>query len=219
MRRQLGHSAPVLGTFALLISLAVLSSSAASLQSTIVSPSRTLLAMGHYDALPRPLARISPRYGTPSVAILASTIVSSAFYGIMRIVSEHVLWDTVAALGIMICFYYSITALAAVWYFRTQWFKSRSNFFNQLLFPLLGGISLAALFCRTISDSLDPAFGSGSHIGGVGLVFIIGMGIIIVGLALMAGMAVARPAFFRGERLSVSVSDGVEDQGLDALPV
>jgi len=35
----------------------------------------------------------------------------------------------------------------------------------------------------------------------------------------MAGMAVARPAFFRGERLSVSVSDGVEDQGLDALPV
>ena len=215
----LGLAAPVLGTFALLISLAVLSSSAASLQSTIVSPSRTLLAMGHYDALPRPLARISPRYGTPSVAILTSTIVSSGFYGIMRVVSEHVLWDTVAALGIMICFYYSITALAAVWYFRTQWFKSRSNFFNQLVFPLLGGISLAALFCRTIRDSLDPGFGSGSHIGGVGLVFIIGMGIIVVGLTLMVGMAIVRPAFFRGERLSVSVSDGVEDHGLDALPV
>lgn len=212
-------AAPVLGVFALSMSLAVLSSSAASLQSTIVNPSRTLLAMGHYDALPRPLAAISPRYGTPHIAIFTSTIVSSVFYAAMRIVSEHILWDTVAALGIMICFYYSITAFACVWYFRTQWFKSRSNFLNQLVFPLIGGIGLAALFFRTIRDSLNPAYGSGSQIGGIGLVFIIGMGIIVVGIALMVAMAIVRPAFFRGERLSVSVSDGLEDRGIDALPV
>jgi amino acid transporter len=43
---------PALGPFAVLMSIAVLSSSAASLQSTFVSPARTLLAMGHYGALP-----------------------------------------------------------------------------------------------------------------------------------------------------------------------
>src|SRR3546814_4232025 len=72
----LALAAPVLGSFALLISVAVLSSSAASLQSTMVSPSRTLLAMGHYGALPDFLTRLSPRFRTPSAAILTSTLVS-----------------------------------------------------------------------------------------------------------------------------------------------
>ena len=208
---------PVLGVAAVLVSIAVLSSSAASLQSTIVSPSRTLLAMGHYGALPRQLAQISPRYGTPGVAIFTSTIVSSTFYAVMRIVSEHVLWDTITALGIMICFYYSITAFAAVWYFRRQWFVTRSNTFFQLIFPLIGGIILGALFCVTIVDSLDPNFGSGSHIGGVGLVFILGIGIILIGIAIMIAMAVLKPPFFRGVRLPVGVSDGREDHSLDLL--
>lgn len=215
----LGLAGPVLGGFALLMSLAVLSSSAASLQATIINPSRTLLAMGHYDALPAALAKISPRYGTPSVAIFTSTFVSSAFYAVMRAVSQHMLWDTVSALGIMICFYYSFTALAAVWYFRKQWFKSRSNFMNQFVFPLLGGISLAALFFRTLSDSLDPGFGSGSQVGGIGLVFIIGMGIIALGVILMLITAVFKPAFFRGERLSVSAFNGTENQCFDEHPI
>lgn len=212
-------AAPVLGPLAILISIAVLSSSAASLQSTIVSPSRTLLAMGHYGALPRALIRLSPRFRTPSVAILASTIVSSTFYAAMRFLSENVLWDTITALGIMICFYYSITAFASVWYFRRQWFVSPANLFNQLIFPLVGGIILGALFCTTIVDSMDPAFGSGSHIEGLGLVFILGLGIILLGVAIMIAMAVLRPAFFRGETLSRGVSDGREDQELDELPV
>ncbi len=215
----LALAAPVLGSFAILISIAVLSSSAASLQSTMVSPSRTLLAMGHYGALPRGLTWLSPRFQTPGAAILASTGISWVFYAVMRYVSENVLWDTVTALGIMICFYYSITAFASVWYFRRQWFAKPANIFNQLLAPLVGGLALAALFIRTMHDSMDPDFGSGSHIGGLGLVFILGMGIIGIGLAVMAVMAIRHPAFFRGETLSKGVSDGHEDTGLDELPV
>jgi amino acid transporter len=45
-----------MGPFAILMSLAVLASSAASLQSTM-SPSRSLLAMAHYGALPEPFSR------------------------------------------------------------------------------------------------------------------------------------------------------------------
>lgn len=44
------------------MSIAILSLSAASLQSTMLSPSRTMLAMGHYGALPKSFGRISPRY-------------------------------------------------------------------------------------------------------------------------------------------------------------
>src|SRR3546814_18820800 len=57
---------------------------------------------------------------------------------------------------------------------------------------------------------MDPAFGSGSQVDGIGLVFILGMGIIVLGIAIMIAMALTRPAFFRGETLSRGVSDGTE---------
>ncbi len=210
---------PVLGPLAILVSIAVLSSSAASLQSTFVSPARTLLAMGHYGALPTKFSKVSPRFLTPGYATIVSAVVASAFYAIMRFISEDVLWDTITALGMMICFYYGITAFAAVWYFRKQFFASARNFFFQLLFPLLGGVILVVLFFTTITDSMDPDYGSGSNIGGVGLVFILGMVVIISGIVIMIIQAIRRPAFFRGETLSMGLSDGKEDEALDELPV
>ncbi len=54
---------PILGHWpALLLFLAVLASSAASLQTTFLPPARTLLAMGEYKALPAKCAHIHPRF-------------------------------------------------------------------------------------------------------------------------------------------------------------
>ncbi|GAA2009576.1 APC family permease [Microbacterium ulmi] len=196
-------SGPILGPLAFLVSLAVLTSSASSLQSTFVSPARTLLAMGHYGALPRKFAEVSPRFFTPGYATIVSSVVASAFYAVMRFISEDVLWDTITALGMMICFYYGITAFACVWYFRKQWLDSTRNFFFTLLFPLVGGIILAALFFITLRDSMDPDYGSGSNIAGVGLVFILGIAVIGLGIVLMIWQFMRRPAFFRGETLTL----------------
>jgi amino acid transporter len=195
-------SGPILGPLAFLVSLAVLTSSASSLQSTFVGPARTLLAMGHYGALPPSYARVSPRFFTPGYATIVSAIVASAFYAVMRVVSENTLWDTILTLGMMICFYYGITAFACVWYFRRQWFDSARNVFFTFLFPLIGGIILAALFVTTLIDSMDPAYGSGAEIGGVGIVFVLGVLIILVGVVVMIWQAIRRPAFFRGETLA-----------------
>jgi amino acid transporter len=94
---------PVMGPFAILMSLAVLSSSAASLQSTMISPARTMLAMGHYGALPAKYARIASRFRSPGYATVASAVIASVFYAVMRVVSENVLWDTITTLGMMVC--------------------------------------------------------------------------------------------------------------------
>ena len=64
----------VFGPLSIAMALAVLCSSAACLQSTMVSPSRTMLAMSHYGAMPHQFARISQRYRTPYFGIFASTI-------------------------------------------------------------------------------------------------------------------------------------------------
>ena len=197
-------SGPILGPLAFLVSLAVLTSSASSLQSTFVSPARTLLSMGHYGALPPAFAKVSPRFFTPGYATIVSAIVASAFYAVMRIVSENTLWDTILTLGMMICFYYGITAFACVWYFRKQWFDSLRNVFFTFLFPLVGGIILAILFVTTLIDSASPDYSeSGANIGGVGIVFILGMLIIVGGIVIMIWQSIKRPDFFRGRTLGI----------------
>ncbi len=198
---------PILGPLAVLVSLAVLTSSASSLQSTFVSPARTLLAMGHYGALPEQFAKVSPRFFTPGYATIVSAVVASVFYAVMRFVSENVLWDTITALGMMICFYYGITAFACVWFFRKHWWRSVREFFFTLLFPLVGGVILSVLFFTTLIDSMDPEYGSGSHVFGLGLVFVLGMVVLLTGVAIMIWQAIRRPAFFRGEMLSRATAE------------
>ena len=193
---------PVMGPFAILMSLAILSSSAASLQSTFVSPARTLLSMGHYRALPKSFGKISPTHKSPGYATVAAAIAAAGFYIITRTLSENALWDTITALGMMICFYYGITALACVWYFRAEAFHGVKNFLFKFLAPLVGGVILLVMFFKTAYDSMDPSYGSGSNIGGLGLVFILGAGVIALGAVLMYFMYRRNPEFFRGEVLS-----------------
>lgn len=188
---------PVFGPFAILVSVAVLCSSAGCLQSTVLSPSRTMLAMSFYKALPEALGRTHPVHRVPVNAVLVSTIGSSLFYAVLRVASQNVLWDTISAIGLLICFYYGLTAFAVVGHFRDSWFDSVRSFLTRLLCPLLGGIALVLLFIKTLGDSLDPGFGSGSHIGPVGLVFVIGVLLIVSGLVIMGIIALRQPAFFR----------------------
>ncbi len=194
-------ASPIMGPFAILMSLAVLSSSAASLQSTFMSPSRSLLAMAHYGALPEPFSRVSKRFSTPGYATVAAGLVSAGFYAVMHVVSENVLNDTILALGLMICFYYGLTAIACAWYFRNSAFQGLRNFLLRFLCPVLGGVGLFVVFLQTAVDSWAPEFGSGSEVFGVGLVFVLGVGILALGAVFMLVMSWLRPAFFRGATL------------------
>ena len=194
-------SGPIMGPFAILMSLAILSSSAASLQSTMVSPARTILAMGYYKALPERFGNVSPRFMSPSVATITAGVAAAAFYVVTRLLSENALWDTITALGMMICFYYGVTALACVWYFRRELFASARNIVFKFLAPLVGGVVLLVMFFSTARDSMSPDYGSGSNVGGLGMVFILGMGVLMLGVVIMVVMRVRQPGFFKGETL------------------
>jgi len=112
-----------------------------------------------------------------------------------------VLTDTIYSLGIMICFYYGLTAFACIWYFRHELFANAQSFVFKLLFPLLGGLGLLAVFLVTLRDSASPDYGSGASIAGVGLVLILGLGMILLGVVLMLVMYKIRPEFFKGKVL------------------
>jgi len=193
---------PILGhPLDLALFAAVLASSAASLITTFLPTSRTLLAMGAYKAMPAAFARLHPVHKTPSVATFTAGIGAAAFYTVLTLLSERVLTDTIAALGIMICFYYGLTAFGCIWFFRHRLFKSAYNFVFMFLFPLLGGLGLFFVLIITLRDSASPDYGSGASVFGIGLVLVLGLGLILIGIAFMLWQRAKEPAFFRGETL------------------
>jgi amino acid transporter len=205
---------PVRGEgLALLVFLAILSSSLASLESTFVSPARTMLAMGHYGGLSPRFAKTS-RFATPGTATLVAGGVAAGYYAIMRPISNSVLTDTMFTTAIFICFYYGLTSFAAVWYFRRQSLKSWRNFWFQLFFPLMGGLFLAFMFVHELIASMSPDYGTGSSLGGVGLVFILSVVILLLGVVLLVVNESRRPQFFRRATTSIPVGVAAGD-GLD----
>ena len=193
---------PVLGQpLDLALYLAVLASAAASLITTILPTTRTLLAMGAYKAMPAAFAKLHPVHKTPAFATLIAGIGAAVFYTVLTFLSESVLTDTIYSLGIMICFYYGLTAFGCIWFFRHTLFDSAFNFVFKFLFPLLGGLGLFLVFVITLKDSASPDYGSGASIGGVGLVLILGLGLILLGVVVMLIMRARQPEFFRGETI------------------
>ena len=77
------------------------------------------------------------------------------------------------------------------------------------MFPLVGGVILAVMFVTTLVESMDPDYGSGSNIGGLGLVFVLGLGVILVGVVVMIWQRMKRPAFFRGETLAKAAPESL----------
>lgn len=196
-------AAPVLGPWGgLLLFAAVFASSVASLQTTFLPVARAMLAMGAYGAFPAKFAEVHPRHLAPVFATVVAGVVTAVFYTAVSVLSESTLLDTIAALGIMICWYYGITAFACIWYFRRELFTSTRNFVFKLLFPLLGGLMLAAVFIISIKESMDPENGSGAAFAGIGLVFFMGFGILGFGVVLMLVMRMRSPAFFEGRTLA-----------------
>ena len=61
--------------------------------------------------MPESFGRIHPRFLTPDVSTILMGSLSIIWYVGLTIVSENILFDSIAALGLMIAFYYGLTGL------------------------------------------------------------------------------------------------------------
>jgi hypothetical protein len=71
--------------------------------------------------------------------------------------STTVLGDSVSALGFQIAFYYGLTGLACVIYYRHALLRSVTSFVVAGVLPMLGFLSLAAVFVKAWHDYSQPA--------------------------------------------------------------
>jgi amino acid transporter len=179
--------------------IAVLTSAAASTQTTILPTARTSLSMARAGAMPESLGRIHPRYLTPHVSTILMGVLSIAWYVGLTLVSENILFDSIAALGLMIAFYYGLTGFACAIYYRHQLLRSVRTFVLVGVAPVVGGLVLFGLFGKSIYDFTDPANSeSGDSWLGVGPPLVIGVGFLILGAFLMVlWWATGHREFFR----------------------
>jgi hypothetical protein len=116
----------------------------------------------------------------------------------LTVVSEDILFDSIAALGLMIAFYYGLTGFACPIYYRRELSKSARTAIMIGLAPLVGGLILAWLFVKSYIDLADPANSeSGDSWFGLGPPLVIGVGFLLFGVVLMLLQQRASPEFFR----------------------
>jgi len=199
-----------------LLIIAVLSSAAASTQTTILPAARSALSMAVHRAAPRKFAQIDPRYLTPAFATIAFGVLSGVWYVGLSLISTNVLADSILALGFGIAFYYALTGFACVVYYRRHLFSSIRNFLLVGVAPLLGGIGLTWAFFKSVFVYSNPANSSTGdtawlkfihfdftvggfhfHADGLGPPLVIGVGLLLLGIPLMLLWRVGRPEFFK----------------------
>ena len=203
--------------FEALLLISVLTSASASTQTTILPTARTSLSMGVFHALPRRFAKIHPRYLTPTESTVWMGIVSIVFYVGLTLVSSNILADSIAAVGLMIAFYYGLTGFACVWYFRRTLTASVRNFVMRGLLPLLGGLILLGAFIDSSIQYAAPDFGK-TTLFGIGGVFVVGIGTLVLGVLLMLAWRWRAPAYFLGQTLTKATPEYVLEQegGVDS---
>jgi amino acid transporter len=178
--------------------IAVLTSAAASTQTTILPTARTTLSMARAHAMPGSLGRVHPRFLTPHVSTILMGTLSVLWYVGLTLVSEDILFDSLAALGLMIAFYIGITGFACTIYYRRELTRSVKNFFFVGVGPTVGGAILFYLLVKNAIELSDPANSeSGNSWLGVGPPLLIAVIFLILGVVLMFVQWRAFPAFFR----------------------
>lgn len=204
------------GPWAWLLVVAVMVSAVSSTQTTILPTARGTLAMAVYKALPRRFGEVHPRFKTPAFSTLVMGAVSVIFYVGMTIVSENILADSIAALGLAIAFYYGLTGFACVWYFRRELTRSGRDLLVKGIMPLLGALMLTAAFVQSLVDMVQRDYGE-TVLFGVGGVFVVGVGSLLAGVVLMivwSFFAGSKP-FFRGQSLNRDTAVLVPDSELE----
>ena len=190
----LGQS--VLGSgFSKVLIFAVLTSALASTQTSILPAARMALSMAHAGAISERFQRVHPHHLSPGLATLTMGAVSTVWYLGLTWLSQDVLADSIAALGLIIAFYYGLTGIACALCHRTEMFESATAFVSKGLIPAAGGAMMFALLLKVV---LAPGEPSQTTILGVNGPVAIAALSMLAGVALMLATQRRMRRYFRG---------------------
>jgi amino acid transporter len=196
--------------------VAVLTSAAASTQTTILPTARTTLSMAHWKAIPEVIGRIHPRFKTPTVSTWGFGLLSIAVAVPLILISETVLELAVVALGFPVCFYYGTTGFACAWYYRHELTRSVRKFVLVGLAPVVGGIMFYGIGIYAITYYAHKANAEGKEYLGLTLPIWLGCIGMVLGAVVMLLLRPRYREFF--SRKTEAAPVGLLDQPVEHAP-
>ena len=138
---------------------AVLSSTVATTQTTVLPAARITLSMARDGVFPRVFSSIHEKFKTPALGTAIVALLS--LFGIMLTTfstsSASVFNNLVLNIGVLVAFYYGITGLACAWAFRKTIGQGFRANLTMVYLPFIGGAALLYVCYQVIKSG-----GSGS---------------------------------------------------------
>ncbi len=151
--------------------LALILSSVATLETTMLQFSRTLFAMGRDHALPNYFGQVHERTVTPVRTMYLLLVLGLALIFISSFASSisTLLNDSVAAIAIQVCYYYGLAGLVCAWVYRDSLKTSFGTFLQYVIYPALSAIALfgLAIYAFTTYDMETRLVGLGGLLIGI----------------------------------------------------
>ncbi len=135
--------------------VAVLSSTVATTQTTLLPAARITLSMSRDRVFPSVFGTIQGKLKTPMVGTLILAFIS--LIGIVMVSNvtsvTTVFGHLISSIGVLIAFYYGVTGLTCAWAYRKVAFQSARFFVTGILLPLIGGLVLLYVGYQVIKTS------------------------------------------------------------------
>src|ERR1035437_3120793 len=123
---------------------AVLSSTVATTQTTVLPAARITLSMSRDGVFPKVFSSIHEKFKTPAIGTIIVALAS--MFGILLTTfsssSSTVFNNLVLNIGVLVAFYYGITGLACAWAFRKTWGQGFRANLTMIILPFIGGVAL-----------------------------------------------------------------------------
>lgn len=127
-----------------LMLVAILSSTVATTQTTLLPASRVTYSMARDGVFPKLFGKISPRFHTPAQGTFALFLIAGVGVALTSFAPtvSSTFTNLINQIGVLVAFYYGITGLACAWAYRNILFESATNLILAGILPLVGGIFL-----------------------------------------------------------------------------
>jgi amino acid transporter len=186
--------------------LAVLSSTVATTQTTLLPSSRLSFSMARDGVFPRIFSTVHPQWRTPWVG----TLITAAFSCVVILLTAAVdaantlFGRLITDIGLLVSLYYGITGIACAWAFRKTLFSSPKRFLFAGILPLVGGLFLLYIAYVLVVPTSVPGGQAPDWATGLPVLVMAGLGIPLVIIA----AATSRSGFFRQRPVAYVVVDG-----------
>jgi amino acid transporter len=186
-----------------LMILAVLSSTVATVQTTLLPSSRLSFSMSRDGVFPGIFGIVHKSWQTPWVGTLITTalstlVIASTFIGSVNAQFGNLILE----IGVLVAFYYGITGVACAWAFRKVLLTSPKLFFLAGLFPFIGGLFLFWVGVQVVFPNYEVDSGTITTAAPVLITFALGIPLTIVAAVLN------KNGFFRQKTISYVSRNG-----------